>query len=151
MNITPCCWHVGNTYLFVSHNLAKSSKQWAADYNYNTRHYCIQTCKQCLAMLYHSWRWCFNKIFTPNATSQLFLKGGWASIVQGDFSLVLFKFVKQSQTLLTCLQHTPLLFCIILLPSHCFMQHYLRFSPCHSIFTQNTAGARQLAAWSYCW
>ena len=42
--------------------------------------------------------------------------------------------------LLTCLQHAPLLY-YILLPSH-----YLRFSPCHSIFTQNTAGARQLAA-----
>ena len=42
-------------------------------------------------------------------------------------------------------------YCIVLLPSHCFTQHYLRFSPCHSIFTQNTAGARQLAAWSYCW
>ena len=41
-------------------------------------------------------------------------------------------------------------YCIILLPSHCFTQHYLRFSPCHSIFTQNTAGARQLAACSYC-
>ena len=42
-------------------------------------------------------------------------------------------------------------YCIVLLPSHCFTQHYLRFSPCHSIFTQNTAGARQLAACSYCW
>ena len=45
--------------------------------------------------------------------SQWILKEGGQSIVQGDFSLVLFKFVKQSQTLLTCLQHATLLYCIV--------------------------------------
>ena len=45
--------------------------------------------------------------------SQWILKEGGQSIVQGDFSLVLFKFVKQSQTLHTCLQHAPLLYCIV--------------------------------------
>ena len=189
MNITPRCWHVGNTYLFVSHNLAKSSKQWAADYNYNTRHYCIQTCNRCLVMLYHTWRmemdhlrWCFNKIFTQNVTSKDLscpnclsaISEGYKDKIStwgGDVDLlkclngflkkevkVLFREISLwycsnlSNKVKHCLhvcntRH----YCIVLLPSHCFTQHYLRFSPCHSIFTQNTAGARQLAAWSYCW